>query len=67
MGLSEQVPVPTTRRSHMTWSNISVTSFACQEVMMRMSQRGPQQGDVLDSILSILEISLDKDNDNESA
>ena len=51
----------------MTWSNISVTSFACQEVMMRMSQRGPQQGDVLDSILSILEISLDKDNDHESA
>ena len=65
MGLSEQLP--TTRRSHMTWSNISVTSFACQEVMMRMSQRGPQQGDVLDSILSILEISLDKDNDHESA
>lgn len=55
----------------VTWSsNISVTSFACQEVMMRTSQRGPQRGDVLDvldTVQNIVEISRDKNNDNESA
>lgn len=50
-------PSNSLRLAGVTWSsNVAVTSFACQEVLMRTSQRGPQQGDVLDVLDTIQNI-----------